>query len=305
MTRHNFIYEGEDCRLDKAVAEFFDLTVTRSAAQKLIKEGNVTVGNNTVSKPSYKLAGGEEVTVNLPEPITVGAEPEDIPIEIVYQDADILVVNKPQGLTVHPSETQPNHTLVNALMFRIRDLSGINGVLRPGIVHRIDKNTSGLLVVAKNDAAHLSLSRQIAEKIALRRYIALVDRNIKEDGGTVNAPLSRDKNNRLRMAVTAGGRYAVTHYKVTERFGDYTLLKLQLETGRTHQIRAHMKHISHPVTGDELYGGSNKFKLNGQLLHAYELTLTHPVSGELMTFTAPLPDYFEAVLAKLRRKEMK
>ncbi len=302
MTEHNFIYDGEDCRLDKAVAEFFDLTVTRSAAQKLIKEGNVTVADSVVSKPAYKLKDGEEVTVRLPAPVTVSAEPENIPIDIVYQDADILVVNKPQGLTVHPSETQPNHTLVNALMYHISDLSGINGVLRPGIVHRIDKNTSGLLVVAKNDKAHVSLSAQIAEKTACRRYIALVDRNIKEEEGTVNAPLSRDKNNRLRMAVAVGGRYAVTHYKVTERFGDYTLLNLQLETGRTHQIRAHMKHISHPITGDELYGGSNKFKLKGQLLHAYELTLTHPTTGETMTFNAPLPEHFEAVLKKLENK---
>ena len=302
MTEHNFVYEGEDCRLDKAVAEFFDLTVTRSAAQKLIKDGNVSVGNTVVSKPAYKLREGEEVNVKLPAPVLVTAEPENIPIDIVYQDSDILVVNKPQGLTVHPSETQPNHTLVNALMYHISDLSGINGVLRPGIVHRIDKNTSGLLVVAKNDKAHLSLSGQIAEKTACRRYIALVDRNIKEDGGTVNAPLSRDKNNRLRMAVATGGRYSVTHYKVAERFGDYTLLNLQLETGRTHQIRAHMKHILHPVTGDELYGGSNKFKLKGQLLHAYELTLTHPTTGETLTFNAPLPEYFEEVLRKLRNK---
>lgn len=301
MTEHKFVYEGDDSRLDKAVAEFFDLTVTRSAAQKLIKEGNVSVGNSVVSKSAYKLRDGEEVTVKLPAPVLVTAEPENIPIDIVYQDADILVVNKPQGLTVHPSETQPSHTLVNALMYHISDLSGINGVLRPGIVHRIDKNTSGLLVVAKNDKAHISLSKQIAEKTACRRYVALVDRNIKEDEGTVNAPLSRDKNNRLRMAVTVGGRYAVTHYKVAERFGDYTLLNLQLETGRTHQIRAHMKHVSHPVTGDELYGGSNKFKLKGQLLHAYELTLAHPTTGEVMTFNAPLPEHFEDVLKKLRK----
>lgn len=301
MTEHNFVYDGDDCRLDKAVAEFFDMTVTRSAAQKLIKDRNVTVGSAVVTKPAYKLREGEAVAVKLPEPVVACAEPEDIPIEIVYQDSDIAVVNKPQGLTVHPSETQPNHTLVNALMYRIADLSGINGVLRPGIVHRIDKNTSGLLVVAKNDAAHLSLSAQIAEKTAFRRYVALVDRNIKEDGGTVDAPLARDKNNRLRMAVVAGGRNAVTHFEVAERFGEYTLLKLQLETGRTHQIRAHMKYISHPITGDELYGGSNKFKLEGQLLHACELVLTHPTTGERMTFNAPLPEHFENVLKKLSK----
>ena len=236
------------------------------------------------------------------EPVQITAEPQNLPVEIVYQDGDIAVINKTQGMVTHPCAGTPDGTLVNALMYHIRDLSAINGVLRPGIVHRLDKDTSGLLVVAKNNAAHLSLAEQIEKKTAGRYYVALVCGNIKEDEGTIDAPIARSVRDRKKMAVDENGRRAVTHYKVRERFGDYTLVEFKLETGRTHQIRVHAKYINHPVVGDVTYGKKDSFGLNGQLLHAYKLTLTHPTTGERMTFEADLPDYFKRVLDKLRKK---
>ena len=290
----------EAVRPDVFLAE--KLGKTRSAVKKLIDEGLVTVGGVPV-KAGRTLKAGEEISVILPAAKKLDLEPENIPIDIVYQDADIAVINKPQGLTVHAGNGNESHTLVNALLYHLDSLSGINGVVRPGIVHRIDKDTSGLLVVAKNDAAHLSLAGQIQSKTCARIYLALLEGNVKEDSGTIATNIGRSDKNRTMMAVVERGRRAVTHYEVLERFGNYTLVRFRLETGRTHQIRVHAKYIGHPVVGDPVYGYKNqKFKLNGQLLHAETLSLDHPVTGERMTFHAPLPDYFENVLIALRAK---
>lgn len=298
MDEYVFYPEKEE-RIDVYLAE--KLGFTRSRIKNLIESGNVTYNGRTVDKCGVKLSKGE-VIVTVEEPVQVTAEPQNLPVEIVYQDGDIAVINKAQGMVTHPCAGTPDGTLVNALMYHIRDLSAINGVLRPGIVHRLDKDTSGLLVVAKNNAAHLSLAEQIEKKTAGRYYVALVCGNIKEDEGTIDAPIARSVRDRKKMAVDENGRRAVTHYKVRERFGDYTLVEFKLETGRTHQIRVHAKYINHPVVGDVTYGKKDSFGLNGQLLHAYKLTLTHPTTGEKMTFEADLPDYFKRVLDKLRKK---
>lgn len=293
----SFFAEGNQ-RLDLFLSEATGMT--RSGVKKLIDDGLVTMEGKVVKKAG-EIARGE-VTVEIVEPVPVNAEGQDIPIDIVYEDADIVVVNKQQGLVTHPCPGTPDGTLVNALVYRVKDLSAINGVTRPGIVHRLDKDTSGLLVVAKNNAAHLSLAQQIGEKTAGRHYVALVVGNIKEDEGTIDKPIARSTKDRKKMAIDEKGRRAVTHYFVKERFIDYTLVEFVLETGRTHQIRVHAKSINHPVVGDVVYGKKDDFGLNGQLLHAYKLTLTHPRTGEEMTFYAPLPDYFENVLTKLRNK---
>ena len=291
----------EAVRPDVFLAE--KLGKTRSAVKKLIDDGFVTVGGVPV-KAGRTLKAGEEISVILPAAKKLDLEPEDIPIDIVYQDSDIAVIDKPQGLTVHAGNGNESHTLVNALLYRLDSLSGINGVVRPGIVHRIDKDTSGLLVVAKNDAAHLSLAGQIQNKTCARIYLALLEGNVEDDSGTIATNIGRSDKNRTMMAVVERGRRAVTHYEVLERFGNYTLVRFRLETGRTHQIRVHAKYIGHPVVGDPVYGYKNqKFRLNGQLLHAETLSLDHPVTGERMTFHAPLPDYFENVLISLRAKE--
>ncbi len=279
-----------------------DPRFTRSYIKRLIEEGNVDVDGAVVTKAGATVKPSSTVSITVPAPIDLEILPENIPLDIVYEDEDLLVINKQRGISVHPSDTEPEHTLVNALMYHVKDLSTINGVKRPGIVHRIDKNTTGLLVVAKNDTAHISLSAQIAEKTAQRYYYALVDGNIKEDKGDVDFPLARDKKNRLRMAYDADGKTALTHYFVKERFMQYTLLECRLETGRTHQIRAHLKGINHPIVGDVLYSGSNKFGLEGQLLHAFSLSFCHPRTGERLTFTAPLPDDFLRVLDILTKK---
>lgn len=301
MKRMSFAADRE-CRVDVLLSERTDLT--RSAVKKLADEGNVTVNGKTV-KAGQILRVGTEVEILIPDPEPICAVPEDIPVEIVYEDADIAVVNKPQGMTVHAGAGNHEGTLVNALLFRLRHLSGINGKLRPGIVHRIDKDTSGLLVVAKNDAAHLSLSAQIAEKTCKREYFALLEGVVKEDNGTVSTEMGRDPKDRLKMAVLpeGKGRVAVTDFFVEKRFASNTLVRFSLHTGRTHQIRVHAKHMGHPVVGDPLYGyKKQRFALDGQLLHAFRLTLTHPVTGERMCFEAPLPDYFERVLTVLRRE---
>ena len=301
MKRMSFAADRE-CRVDVLLSERTDLT--RSAVKKLADEGNVTVNGNTV-KAGQILRVGTEVEILIPDPEPICAVPEDIPVEIVYEDADIAVVNKPQGMTVHAGAGNHEGTLVNALLFRLRHLSGINGKLRPGIVHRIDKDTSGLLVVAKNDAAHLSLSAQIAEKTCKREYLALLEGVVKEDNGTVSTEMGRDPKDRLKMAVLpeGKGRVAVTDFFVEKRFASNTLVRFSLHTGRTHQIRVHAKHMGHPVVGDPLYGyKKQRFALDGQLLHAFRLTLTHPVTGERMCFEAPLPDYFERVLTVLQRE---
>ena len=249
------------------------------------------------------MKAGDIAEICIPDPVPIAARAEDIPLDIVYQDDDIAVVNKPQGMTVHAGAGNSEGTLVNALLFRLGSLSGINGALRPGIVHRLDKETSGLLVVAKNDRAHLSLSRQIAEKTAKRAYYALLEGVLKEDAGTIVTQIGRDPKNRLRQAVLPAGegRRAETEWAVAERFRANTLVRFYLKTGRTHQIRVHAKYLGHPVVGDKLYGfAKQRFRLDGQLLHAYLLELTHPATGERMTFTAPLPDYFEHVLDLVR-----
>lgn len=284
-------------RLDVYLSEKLDKT--RSAIKKLIEDKNVTV-NGKVEKAGKTLREGDEITVILPDPVKLDLEAENIPLDIIYQDEDIAIINKPQGMTVHAGNGVHGSTLVNALLYHLDSLSGINGVIRPGIVHRIDKDTSGLLVVAKNDAAHVSLSEQIKNKTCHRIYLALVEGVVKENDGVIDTFIGRSDKNRTMMAVKSDGRRAVTHYRVIKRYKDYTLMEFSLETGRTHQIRVHTKYLGHPVVGDPVYGyKTQKFKLNGQLLHAFKLELTHPRSGERMTFEAPLPDYFQAVLAKL------
>ena len=280
------------------------LSVTRSAAKKLIENDFATV-NGKIAKASREVSSGDLVEAQIPAPQKLDLTPQDIPLDIVYEDEDIAVINKPQGLTVHAGNGHLSGTLVNALLYRLKNLSSINGVVRPGIVHRIDKDTSGLLVVAKNDAAHLSLSEQIAEKTCSREYLALCDGIFKEDRGRVETYIGRCPSDRIKMAVVpqGKGKYAATNYEVVRRYAaGYTLVRFCLETGRTHQIRVHCRYLGHPITGDPVYGSKKqKFNLNGQLLHAFRLTLTHPRTGELMTFEAPLPDYFEAVLDKLEK----
>ena len=302
MQIFTFIVSAEDKgeRLDSYLAHSLE-NVTRSRVKNLIEEGAVSVGNKVVKKSGYTLKESDLVSITVEEPTELTAIPEDLPIDIVYEDGDFLVINKAQGMVTHPATGSPSGTLVNALLYHVKDLSGINGVLRPGIVHRLDKDTSGLIMVAKNDKAHLSLSAQIAEKSAKRYYIALVDGNIKDDSGIIEQPIARHRTERKKMAVDKEGRAAKTAFKVLERFKNYTLVEYELFTGRTHQIRVHSSFIHHPVVGDPVYGGSNKFHLEGQLLHAFRLELTHPSTGERMSFEAKIPVYFEKVLEKLRK----
>ncbi len=279
--------------------------LSRSAVQRLLEAGGVRLDGRPAAK-NDRLRGGEQIAVTLPEPEPLNVEPQNIPLDIVYEDADLLVVNKPKGMVVHPAPGNPDGTLVNALLWHCAgSLSGINGVLRPGIVHRIDKDTSGLLLVAKNDAAHISLSEQIAAHTARRTYCAVVHGIIREDAGTVDRPIGRSERDRKKYCVTdKNAKRAVTHFTVLERFRDYTLLRLMLETGRTHQIRVHMAALGHPVAGDMVYGFKNEPKqLNGQCLHACEIVFTHPRTGERMQFCAPLPAYFEKFLNGLQRLE--
>lgn len=287
-------------RLDVFLSEKLDKT--RSAVKKLVDDGEITVGGNKV-KAGRTLKIGEEISVNIPDPVKLDLEAENIPLDIIYQDNDIAIINKPQGMTVHAGNGTHGSTLVNALLYHLDSLSGINGVIRPGIVHRIDKDTSGLLVVAKNDAAHLSLSEQIKNKTCHRIYLALLEGTVKQNDGIIDTFIGRSDKNRTMMAVKDSGRRAVTHFKVLKRYKEFTFAEFKLETGRTHQIRVHCKYIGHPIVGDPVYGyEKQKFKLNGQLLHAWKLELTHPSTGERMSFEAPLPDYFQAVLQKLDKQ---
>ena len=296
--------DGAGVRIDKFLASQ-DEELTRSAIVRLIEEQQVTV-NGRVPQKNGKLKAGDTVVVTIPEPVWPEAKPENIPLDIVYEDDDLLVVNKPRGMVVHPAAGNPDGTLVNALLYHCGDsLSGINGVLRPGIVHRIDKDTSGLLMVAKNDFAHQHLAEQIKEHSFTRKYQAVVVGNLKDDAGTINAPIGRHPTERKKMAVTfKNAREAITHYRVLERFGAYTHIELTLETGRTHQIRVHMASIGHPVAGDPVYGGK-KFltSLGGQCLHAYYIAFVHPRSGETLSFEAPLPPYFTEFLSQLRSRQ--
>lgn len=302
MTRHSLAVGAADVgqRIDAWLAVKLE-GLTRSHLQRLIRDGQVLVDGEPV-KSNRRLREGETVIVDVPPPRPLEVEPENIPLSIVYEDFDLLVVNKPQGMVTHPAQGNYSGTLVNALLYHVHDLSGINGVLRPGIVHRLDKDTSGLLVVAKNDQAHLRLAADLKERRVRREYQALVHGNLLADQGTVDAPIARHPIQRKQMAVVPGGRSAVTHYQVLERLGNYTLLQLQLETGRTHQIRVHLAHIGHPVVGDPAYGPRRAhFDLAGQLLHAFRLSFNHPQSGEPLSFTAPLPEHFQRILRRLRR----
>lgn len=288
-------------RLDSYLSEQLD-GVTRSMAQSWIEQGNVTLASGKSAKKNYKVSAGEQIYVQMPEPQTVEIVPQDIPLDIIYEDDDIIVVNKARGMVVHPAAGNWDGTLVNALMFHCgKRLSGINGVIRPGIVHRIDKDTSGLLVVAKNDLAHQSLAEQIACHSAAREYQAIVIGVPRQDSGTIDQPIGRHKIDRKKMAIVADGRPAITHYQVLERYRGYSHMAFQLETGRTHQIRVHMASIGHPIIGDPLYGmKKDRFHyLDGQCLHAFRLTLHHPRSKEKMTFEAPLPTYFTTILEKM------
>ena len=291
-------------RIDSWLAEQIE-GLTRSAAQNLLTDGAVRCNGQSLKK-NYKLVGGETIAVTLPELREVDLTPEDIPLDIIYEDADIIVVNKPRGMVVHPAAGNWSGTLVNALMFHCGDsLSGINGEHRPGIVHRIDKDTSGLLVVAKNDAAHQSLAAQIAAHTAHRGYEAIVVGSPRLDEGTVDKPIARHKTDRKKMAIVEGGREAITHYRVLKRYRGYTHMAFTLETGRTHQIRVHMASIGHPIIGDPVYGlKKDRFSdIGGQCLHASHLTPTHPCTGEKMDFFAPLPAYFTDILDKLERMQ--
>ncbi|WP_407390867.1 RluA family pseudouridine synthase [Carnobacterium jeotgali] len=295
---HNFIIKEETGRLDKVLTELLP-SITRSHIQQWIKEGNVTVNGENL-KANYKVQPNDEIVIIEPELVSLEVLAEDIPIEIVYQDEDVVVVNKAQGMVVHPSAGHQTGTLVNALMYHIKDLSGINGTIRPGIVHRIDKDTSGLLMVAKNDSAHEKLAAQLKDKTSLREYIALVHGVIPHEKGTIDAPLGRSKVDRKKQDIIDGGREAVTHFTVLERFKDFTLVSLKLETGRTHQIRVHMKYIGYPLAGDPIYGPRKTLEGKGQFLHAQTLGFKHPTTGEFVTFEAPLPQLFEDTLKKLR-----
>lgn len=290
-------------RLDKFLVDKLD-NLTRSAVQKIIDDGGVLVNNKVINK-NYKCKSDDEIIITIPDAKPMETKAENIPLDVIYEDEDMLVVNKPKGMVVHPANGNPNGTLVNALLYHCGDsLSGINGVIRPGIVHRIDKDTSGLLIVAKNDSAHLSLAEQIKEHSFSRAYEAVVYGNVKDDEGTVNAPIGRSPKDRKKMAVTLkNSKSAVTHYKVIQRYGDFTHIRCILETGRTHQIRVHMASISHPVAGDEVYGPKKVItELHGQCLHAKHIGFVHPRTGEWMEFESDLPEYFTRFLSKLDNK---
>ncbi|EOT47633.1 MULTISPECIES: RluA family pseudouridine synthase [Enterococcus] len=286
-------------RIDKALATTLH-NHSRSQITQWLKEGCVFV-NGTVSRANYKVKKGDHILITIPEVKELTLEAQDIPLEIVYEDEDVAVINKPQGMVVHPSAGHPDQTLVNALLYHLTSLSSINDVIRPGIVHRIDKDTSGLLMVAKNDQAHESLAQQLKDKTSLRKYIALVHGSIGHDKGRIDAPIGRSKVDRKMQAVREDGKQAVTHFTVLERFDQFTLVELQLETGRTHQIRVHMQYIGYPLAGDPVYGPKKTLKTNGQLLHAKLLGFTHPKTNESMVFEAPLPKAFEEVLENLRK----
>ncbi len=296
---HKITTEYVGFRIDVFLAE--KTCKTRSNVKKLCDEGLITVNGNTC-KANKILKLNDEIVVTDAELKSLDLEPENIDIDIVYQDEDVAVINKPQGMTVHAGNGTNGKTLVNALLYHLDNLSGINGVIRPGIVHRIDKNTSGLIVVAKNDLAHVKLAKQLEDKTCNRIYLALLEGIVKDNCGTINTFIGRNPKDRTKMTVTNSGRNAITDFKVLKRYENYTLCEFSLRTGRTHQIRVHAKHMGHPIVGDPEYGYKNqKFKLNGQLLHAKTLEFIHPTKNEKVTFSAKIPDYFENILKKLKQ----
>ena len=302
MTRLTLTADQAGERADQFLARSVE-GLTRSAAQKLLEQGAVTAGGRALKK-NAKLEAGTELSLSLPDPEPIDVAPQDIPLDVVYEDEDVIVINKPVGLVVHPAPGHPDGTLVNALLYHCGDsLSGINGQLRPGIVHRIDRDTSGLIIAAKNDAAHLALSAQLQDHSLARTYEAIVVGGLREDSGTVDAPIARHRTDRKKMAVDPEGRRAVTHWEVLGRYRGYTHIRCRLETGRTHQIRVHMASIGHPLLGDTVYGAKKPVPgLAGQCLHARALTFRHPRTGEPVTVTCPLPDWFQAQLDRLERE---
>jgi len=296
------IVEESGQRIDKYIAEKQELS--RVTVQRLIEEGNILV-NGKKAKPSYAVQVGDEVIIQMPEAKETDLKPQDIPLDIIYEDSDIIVVNKAKGMVVHPAVGNPDGTLVNAIMAHCKgNLSGIGGELRPGIVHRLDKDTSGLLIIAKNDKAHLRISEQIQNRQVKKTYLALVKGIVPENEATIKMPIGRSTKDRKKMAVTLKGKEAITHFKVLERFEKYTYLEVNIETGRTHQIRVHMAEIGHPVVGDMVYSnGKNEFNIEGQMLHAYRLEFKHPITEKEMCLEAHLPEYFKNILLKLKEKE--
>lgn len=286
-------------RLDSYISDNMD-KISRNFAQKLIENQQVTI-NGKNEKASYKVCVGDKVQVDVPEAQDTKLKAQDIPVEVVYEDKDIIVVNKPKGMVVHPANGNPDGTLVNAILAMCKDsLSGIGGEIRPGIVHRLDKDTSGLLIIAKNDEAHVKMSKQIQDRLVTKKYIALVKGVVKDDEATIDMPIARSKVDRKKMAVDKDGKQAVTHFKVIKRYKRYTLLKIKIDTGRTHQIRVHMAKIGYPVVGDMVYSnGRNEFGVEGQMLHAKSLEFSHPITGKKMHLEAPLPEYFTKVLEEL------
>ncbi|WP_346880507.1 RluA family pseudouridine synthase [Clostridium sp. UBA3061] len=303
MDFKNYIIEEENVgkRLDLFVSEN-EVDMSRSFVQGIIEKQQVKV-NGQIKKSNYKLRVGDQVRVELAEPVELQVEAEDIPLDIIYEDSDVIVINKPQDMVVHPAPGNYTGTLVNGLLYHCKDLSGINGVIRPGIVHRIDKDTSGVLVVAKNDKSHNSLAMQLKDHSMKRTYYAIVEGIVKEEEGTVRNNIGRHPVERIKMAVVKDGKEAITNYKVLDRFKSNTLVECRLETGRTHQIRVHMAHLHHPLIGDQVYGyKKQKFKLQGQALHAKNLGFIHPTTGEYMEFDSQLPEYFQDILDKLRKE---
>ena len=286
-------------RLDIYIAENFN-ELSRTMIKKLIESNNILV-NDKSEKVSYKVQANDNISIDVPEAKETKLKAQEIPLDIIYEDSDIIVVNKPKGMVVHPANGNPDGTLVNAILSICKNsLSGIGGELRPGIVHRLDKDTSGLIIVAKNDKAHINMSEQIKERNVKKTYIALVRGNVPEEEATINMPIGRSTKDRKKMAVTKNGKQAITHFKVLKRYSKYTLLEIKIETGRTHQIRVHMAEIGYPVVGDAVYSnGKNEFGIEGQMLHAHKLEVMHPITNKHMELTAPLPQYFEEILKKL------
>lgn len=303
MIEKRIIADVNNERLDSYISKS-NLDLSRSMVQKLIKENRVFV-NGKNEKESYKIKVNDNITIQIEEPKSSKLEAQDIPLNIIYEDNDIIVINKPKGMVVHPGNGNPDNTLVNAVLAHCKgSLSGIGGEIRPGIVHRIDKDTSGLIIVAKNDKSHINLSEQIKNHEVTKIYTALVKGNISEDEATIDMPIGRDKKDRKKMSVTRDGKEAVSHIKVVKRYGNYTLIRVKIDTGRTHQIRVHMAKIGHPVVGDEVYSsGKNEFGVKGQMLHSTILKFKHPISGKEIMLEAPLPRYFEDVLSKLDKSE--